>query len=166
MPSPPAIRAGPENAELEALAFIDSGPLARSFIAVSEHQLDDKGNIRGWVFGRNRKSFDFTVARHDAFDATDIAELPDGDLLLLERSFNGLFPGMSLRRIPISQVKPGAVLRPIPIFEAALPLYDIDNMEGLAVHVTASGETRISIISDDNYNRNIQNTILLQFALK
>jgi hypothetical protein len=34
------------------------------------------------------------------------------------------------------------------------------------VHVTASGETRITLISDDNYNRAIQNTILLQFALK
>jgi hypothetical protein len=166
VPSPPAIRAGPDNAELEALAFFAAGPLANRFLAISERQLDDKGNIRGWVFGRNRPTFDFTLARHDEFDVTDVALLPDGDLLLLERSFNGLFPGMSLRRFPIAELKPGAVIKPVPIFETTLPRDNIDNMEGLAVHVTASGETRITIISDDNYNRAIQNTILLQFALK
>jgi hypothetical protein len=166
VPSPPAIRAGPDNAELEALAYVNSGPLATSFIAVSERQLDDRGNIRGWVFGRNRKTFDFTIARLDDFAVTDIAVLPDGDLMLLERSFNGLFPGMSLRRIAISELKPGALVRPVPLFEGQLPRYAIDNMECLAVHVTASGETRITLMSDDNYNRSLQNTILLQFALK
>jgi hypothetical protein len=166
VPSPPAIRAGPDNAELEALAFFAAGPLANRFLAISERQLDANGNIRGWVFGRNRQTFDFTVARHDDFDVTDVAVLPDGDLLLLERSFNGLFPGMSLRRLPIGELKPGALVKPVPIFETTLPRDNIDNMEGLAVHVTASGETRITIVSDDNYNRAIQNTILLQFALK
>jgi hypothetical protein len=34
------------------------------------------------------------------------------------------------------------------------------------VHVTAAGETRITVMSDDNYNRAIQNTIILQFALR
>ena len=33
------------------------------------------------------------------------------------------------------------------------------------MHVTRSGETRITIMSDDNYNRGVQNTILLQFAV-
>jgi hypothetical protein len=166
VPSPPAIRAGPDNAELEALAYLHRGPLANSFIAVSERQLDSAGNIRGWVFGKNRKTFDFTVDRLDDFAVTDIALLPDGDLMLLERSFNGLFPGMSLRRIPIAELKPGALVKPVPLFEGQLPRYAIDNMEGLAVHVTSSGETRITLISDDNYNRSLQSTIILQFALK
>ena len=166
VPSPPAIRNGPYNAELEALAYLSRGPLANSFIAVSERQLDDAGNIRGWVFGKNRKTFAFTVARLDEFAVTDIAVLPDGDLMLLERSFNGLFPGLSLRRIKIDELKPGALVKPAPVFEGQLPRYAIDNMEGLAVHVTGSGETRITLMSDDNYNRSLQNTIILQFALK
>jgi hypothetical protein len=166
VPSPPAIRNGPNNAELEALAYLGRGPLANSFIAISERQLDDAGNIRGWVFGKTRKTFAFTIARLDEFAVTDIAVLPDGDLLLLERSFNGLFPGLSLRRIRIAELKPGALVNPVPIFEGTLPRYAIDNLEGLAVHVTASGETRITLMSDDNYNRRIQNTIILQFALK
>jgi hypothetical protein len=86
--------------------------------------------------------------------------------MLLERSFNGLFPGLSLRRIEIAELEPGASVKPVPVFEGQLPRYAIDNMEGLAVHVTASGETRITVMSDDNYNRSLQNTIILQFALK
>ena len=123
VPSPSAIRAGPENAELEGLAFIAEGPMADSFIAISERQLDDKGNIRGWVFGRNRTTFGFTVTRLADFDVTDVAIMPGGDLLLLERSFNGLFPGLSLRRIPLAELKPGdgAQARPdLPRHAAAL----------------------------------------------
>ena len=63
------------------------------------------------------------------------------------------------------QLKPGALLEPATIFEGTLPRYAIDNMEGLAVHVTQSGETRVTMISDDNYNRGVQRTILLQFAV-
>jgi hypothetical protein len=166
VPSPSAIRNGPENAELEALAYLSRGPFANSFIAVSERQLDPAGNIRGWVFGKNRKTFAFTIARLDDFNVTDIAVLPDGDLMLLERSFNGLFPGLSLRRIRVVELKPGALVRPVPVFEGTLARYAIDNLEGLAVHVTASGETRLTLMSDDNYNRSLQNTIILQFALK
>jgi hypothetical protein len=166
VPSPPAIRNGPNNAELEALAYLSRGPLANSFVAISERQLDDAGNIRGWVFGKSRKTFAFTIARLDDFDVTDIAVLPDGDLMLLERSFNGLFPGLSLRRIKLAELKPGASVKPVPLFEGKLPRYAIDNMEGIAVHKTASGETRITLMSDDNYNRSLQNTIIMQFALK
>src|SRR4029453_526847 len=100
----------------------------------------------------NRPTFDFTLARHDEFDVTDVALLPDGNLLLLERSFNGLFPGMSLSRFPIAELKPGAVIKPVPIFETTLPRDNIENMQGLAVHLTASGETRSTHIAASNYN--------------
>jgi hypothetical protein len=38
-------------------------------------------------------------------------------------------------------------------------------MEGLAVHAGADGATIVTIISDDNFNRTLQRTLLLQFAL-
>ena len=38
-------------------------------------------------------------------------------------------------------------------------------MEGMAVHRGASGETIISLISDDNFNRLLQRTLFLQFTL-
>ena len=39
----------------------------------------------------------------------------------------------------------------------------IDNMEGIAA-CERGGETRVTLMSDDNFNRGIQSTILLQFA--
>ena len=39
-------------------------------------------------------------------------------------------------------------------------------MEGLAVHQTPDGETRLTMISDDNYNRWVQSTLLFQFAIE
>jgi hypothetical protein len=38
-------------------------------------------------------------------------------------------------------------------------------MEGIAVHRGAGGETVVTLISDDNFNRLLQRTILLQFVL-
>ena len=42
---------------------------------------------------------------------------------------------------------------------------EIDNMEGLAVHTNAAGEIIVTMISDDNFNKGLQRTLLLQFAL-
>ena len=43
--------------------------------------------------------------------------------------------------------------------------YQIDNMEGLAVNRGVAGELVITMISDNNFNRVLQRTVLLQFAL-
>ena len=42
--------------------------------------------------------------------------------------------------------------------------FEIDNMEGLAVHRNAAGETILTLVSDDNFSL-LQRTILLRFAL-
>jgi hypothetical protein len=39
-------------------------------------------------------------------------------------------------------------------------------MEGIAVFKTAGGETRVTLVSDNNYRTDLQRTLLLQFALK
>jgi hypothetical protein len=38
-------------------------------------------------------------------------------------------------------------------------------MEGLAVHAGAGGAVIVTMISDDNFNRDLQRTLLLQFTL-
>jgi hypothetical protein len=58
----------------------------------------------------------------------------------------------------------GALVSPELLFSGRQPFYLIDNMEGIAVH-RFGDELRISVISDDNYNHAIQNTVLYQFAL-
>jgi len=72
---------------------------------------------------------------------------------------------MAIRRLPGSALAAGAVVDGELLLEASLPGHNVDNMEGLAVHRDGEGELRLTLISDDNYNRGIQRTLILQFAL-
>ena len=42
--------------------------------------------------------------------------------------------------------------------------FNIDNMEGIAVHKSRNNETIVTLISDDNFNF-FQRTLLMQFKL-
>jgi hypothetical protein len=61
-------------------------------------------------------------------------------------------------------LKPGRVIEGETLILSDMG-YEIDNMEAVAVHKTAGGETVITIMSDDNYNRFLQRNLLLQFTL-
>jgi hypothetical protein len=164
IPVPPDFKTFTPNKSLECLAAVPkNSPLGESLVVVTEHSLDGAGNLRSFVLG-NSEPIRFSVKRIGNFDASDCALLPDGDLLLLERSFSllgGL--GMRIRRIPLSSIKEDAVVDGPQLIEADLG-YEIDNMEGIGVHRNARGETIITLISDDNFLP-FQRTLLLQFAL-
>ncbi len=84
--------------------------------------------------------------------------------MLLERRFSwssGL--AVRMRRIPLGEIKPGAVVDGPVLFDVDLG-YEIDNMEGLSVHRSAGGEVVLTLISDDNFSA-VQRTLLLQFML-
>ena len=51
-----------------------------------------------------------------------------------------------------------------PLLIDAVMSTAIDNMEGLAVHRVAEGETVLTLISDDNFSM-WQSTVLLQITL-
>jgi hypothetical protein len=161
---PPAFRSLPSNKGIEALVFVPKGlPLAGALIAFSERGLDRAGGISAFLIGGPAPG-DFAVKRSSDFDISDAALLPNGDVLLLERKFSwtgGL--SVRLRRIALGDIKPNAVVDGPILFEADLG-YEIDNMEGLSVHRTATGETVLTLISDDNFSV-IQRTLLLQFTL-
>ena len=71
---------------------------------------------------------------------------------------------MRIRRIPLAAHQAGcAGRRRADLFEADLG-YQIDNMEGIAVHRNARGETILTLVSDDNFSA-IQRNLLLQFRL-
>lgn len=163
IPLPPAIAKGPGNKELESLIRPAAGPLKGRLIAISEENLDANGDICGWVLGPS--PFEFAIKRHEDFVITDAASLSNGDLLTVERSFEaGELPGMAMRRIAAVAIVPDARVAPNLLLQASAPFNAIDNMEGIAVSETA-GETRVTLISDDNYNPALQRTLLLQFAL-
>lgn len=164
LPLPPEIGKLPFNKGLEALVFVPKGqPLAGALIAISERGLDPSGNILSFLIGGPSPG-QFTVKRSNNFDVSDAVLLPSGDLLLLERKFSlveGV--GIRIRRIPVASIVPNAVIDGPAIFEVDLG-YEIDNMEGIDVHVTGDGETVLTMVSDDNFSM-IQRTLLLQFTL-
>lgn len=168
---PPALRRMPNNKGLEALVMVRKGlPLAGTLIAISERALDPQGNIRGWLISgaltRAQPSVlaPFAVRRTDDYDVSDAAMLPGGDLLLMERKFSWLKgAGVRIRRVAHAALAAGAVIDGPVLFEADLG-YEIDNLEGLDVHVTAEGDTVLTMISDDNFSM-LQRTLLLQFTL-
>jgi hypothetical protein len=163
---PKAVARLPRNEGLEAVALPPPGSaLAGAVVLFAEHALDAAGNHRGFIVGGPHPGT-FTIRRIGEFDLTDAAFLPDGDLLVLERSFSySAGVAMRLRRFAAADLRPGAVLEGPIQFEAGMR-YDIDNMEGLAVHRNEAGETIVDLISDDNNNRLFQRTLLLRFALK
>ncbi|MER9298019.1 esterase-like activity of phytase family protein [Mesorhizobium sp. M0621] len=132
-------------------------------VVVSEKSLDKAGNIYAAIIEGPHKGV-FTVKRNGDFDITDGAFLPDGDLLLLERSFS-MARGvkMRLRRIYGESVEKGAVADGPVLLEADMG-FQIDNMEGLDVWTRDDGALMVSLISDDNHSM-LQRNLYLEFIL-
>ena len=147
--------------EAVAVAPVDS-PLRRAVVAVTEHSLDPNGDLFAAVLSGPRRGV-FRVRRTDEFDVTDAAFLPSGDLILLERSYQGrLSLRMRLRRIPGDSIASGALVDGDILLTAGLAS-EIDNMEGLAIHRDERG-TILTLVSDDNGSF-LQRTLLLEFLL-
>lgn len=162
--APPDVDNLPKNQGLEALCMISKGmPNAGTLIAISERGLDANNDIKGWLIGGTAPGA-FSVKRSDGFDATDCVVVPNGDLMLLERKFSWTSGvAMRMRRIALSGIVPGATVDG-KILIAADMGFQIDNMEGLAVHREKNGDLVLTMISDDNFSM-LQRAILLQFKL-
>lgn len=151
------------NKSLECLTAPREGALAGELIAITEHSLDSAGNLRSFVLGGEHTTH-FSAKRSDDFDASDCTILSGNELLLLERRSSPVRGiAMRIRRIPLADVKADAIVDGPVMIEADLG-YQIDNMEGIAVHRNAAGETIITLVSDDNFSV-IQRNLLLQFAV-
>lgn len=162
---PPDFKSFAHNKSMECLAAPPNGaPLAGSLIVITERSLDSAGNHRAFLFGRDHQVERFSVKRSDDFDVTDCVALPPGGLLLLERRYSpARGAAMRIRRFELAGLKPGATVDGKVLIEADLA-YQIDNMEGIAVHRNAAGETIITVVSDDNFSP-LQRNLLLQFAI-
>jgi hypothetical protein len=160
---PPDFKTLKYNKSLECLAAPRQGLLAGALIVVTERSLDKAGNLRSFLLGNDGVTR-FSVKRTDDFDVTDCTILPPGDLLLLERRYSpARGVAMRIRRLPLASLKEGALVDGRSMIKADLA-YQIDNMEGIAVHRTAGGETIVTVVSDDNFSF-LQRSLLLQFAV-
>lgn len=160
---PKDVDRGPNNKELEAIGrFPGRSAFRGAVIAISEHNLDPAGNIRGWIVGGPRNG-SFAIRPVRDFMITDLAVLPPrGDILTLERRFSPLTGvGMLIRWFPADAIRPGAVLKGRVLIDVG-QVHAIDNMEGLAVHRDGEGRLRLTVVSDDNFNP-LQRTIMHQF---
>ena len=162
VPLPPELKRLPRNRGLEALGVVPAGPLKGALVAIAERSGKEDEPTLGALVGGPQPGL-FRLARHDGYDITDLAFLPAGDMLVLERWYKPLRGvGMRMRRIAGRDIRPGAVLDGPRLIEADMG-FEIDNMEGLSVHLE-EGRTILTLISDDNFSF-LQRTLLLEFEL-
>lgn len=161
---PKRARSVKRNSGLEAIAKLRSGPSKGALLAFTEEYLDKDGDHVGWLLGPAAPR-ELTLKRRGGFAVTDMTGLDNGDVIVLERRFR-FSEGvkMRLRRIRAADIRPGARLDGDVLFKAD-QIFEIDNMEGIASHTDATGRTILTLISDDNFNRTFQRTLLMQFAI-
>ena len=168
---PKGLSTGPFNAELEAVGRFYAGPRKNWLIAISEENLDKNGNIRGWTWPNQsklkNKTKAFSLQRFEDYAITDLAVAPDGkSFYTLERSFNlPNLPGFALRKFNTNDLGKTKTLKGELLFAGRQPFFAIDNMEGLAVHKTKKAAIQLTIISDDNFNRSLQRTLIYRFEI-
>ncbi len=161
---PEARRMG--NDGFEALAVLAGGARKGALVAFAEHPLRGEALHRGWIWSTETPQ-PFSVAASEGYGITDAASLADGSVLIVERRFRWL-EGLRvrLRLLEAEGIRPGGTAAGEILLEASNASADIDNLEALALSRDAHGETVITLMSDDNFNRFLQRTVLLQFTLR
>lgn len=165
--APPAMAAWGLNTGAEAMVRLRNG---RFMVFAEQSVRGSHGGLReGLVFaadpvGQPDRVFRF-VYRPPTPDyaPTDVAELPDGRLILLNRAF--VYPyGFStiVSIIDRRSIRPGALVSGCEIARFDKPAL-ADNFEGIAV-AREGKDTILWIVSDDNQSF-LQQSLLLKFRL-
>ena len=161
---PPGLVGLPSNNGLEALAALDDGRM----LALPQDR-NAAGHYPAYLWGgRHWQVMNYPSS--GGFDPSGATRLPDGDLLVLERSYS-LIGGVMVRlmHLPVGQLGAGGGLRSDKVLSprelgVLKPPLTLDNFEAVDSRVGPAGETLVYILSDDNFSP-WQRTLLLQFAL-
>ncbi|MEO1200117.1 MAG: esterase-like activity of phytase family protein [Pseudomonadota bacterium] len=153
------------NQGIEGLvALSDASPKhPGALLAFAEEMAEEGTPIAAWVIGGPMPGR-FAVSQIGGFAITDAVQLPSGDILLLERRFRP--PAtlhIALRQLAVADITPEDTVDGKRIAEFDLR-YQIDNLEGMALHTDSEGRAILTLISDDNYNP-LQRTLMLQFEV-
>jgi hypothetical protein len=165
---PAGIGKAPRNGGLEAMTPLPDGRilvLSEKFRTGKDGSKKGSGDYIGWLLSSEGESLGQVYwPGVDIFKPTDLAALPNGDVLLLQRRYTVLGgPGARLSHIPAERITPGGRLMDVELARLVPPM-SVDNFEGLAVHPDPKGGWWIYMLSDDNFNP-LQRTLLLQFHL-
>jgi hypothetical protein len=149
----------PGNGGVEAITRLADGRL----LMLSEDGVNQDDTGWGWV-GRPGAWDSLRYQRDGDFRPSAATTLPDGDVLVAQRSFTllGGF-GFRLVRIARNDIRPGALLAGREIMRLRSPQL-VDNYEAIAVHPRADGRLVAYILSDDNTNP-FQATLLMAVLL-
>jgi hypothetical protein len=149
------------NESIESVCITPpASPVAGSTLIITEgHQRVSGEWAATLLSNRDRGGLGLEIAL--GVNPTDCAFLPNGDLLILERGLAFLAFSMQIRLIPADQVRPGAIMTGEVILSGAGSA--VDNFEGLGVRTLPDGQTRVTIVSDDNFN-SFQRNLLLEFS--
>lgn len=161
---PPTIKKMPSNGGFEAMIMLKD----HRILAFSEERYQKDGYI-GWLISKDANQ-SICLKGDPDFRPTDLTQLHNGDILVLERAFS-LLSGLRtrIRKIPHSELstatKEKRCIRADLIY-AFQKGERVDNFEGIAAEYHApSKSSLIYLISDDNFNF-FQATLLYQFVLQ
>lgn len=161
MESPPGLMDAPRNGGLEGLTLLADGRL----LALAEQLPGSAGpDSRAAWFGTLQagriawRATDYLPAR--GLEPTDIAGLPDGGALVLERQFS-LFGGFTARlaHLPAAALRGQAPLAAETWLDLP-PDAPAENWEGVAV-ARHAGRLLVALVSDDNQSAFQQSLLLL-----
>lgn len=163
--TPPALSNWSSNGGAEAMVRLRNG---RFIVLAEDRKGSAAGTVRGIMFSSDpvlapRRGFTFSYRPPRGFRPTDMAELPDGRIAILNRRFAlPLSFTATLTLIQPEAIRRGAVVtgREIARFEGPV-LHD--NFEALAA-VREGRDTILWIASDDN-QLFLQRSLLLKFRL-
>lgn len=154
LPRHPDFKFMQNNSSLEALAIDASGRL---------YTLPERSGAVDKPFNVYRYdgswSIPFTLPRRGSFLPVGMDFGPDGKLYLLERSFSGIAFSSRIRRFSLSGNR---ITKEERLLVTSGGRHD--NLEGISVWTDAGGDTRITLISDDNF-KFFQRTELVEYAL-
>lgn len=165
---PPAMRDWGDNSGPESLVRLADG----CFLTVREvpgHFFASTGNP-GLLFPRDPTSgarpLRFTFDGPRNFAVTDMAQMPDGRVLVLMRRLIWPFPMRFASRIAIGDPRTIRGGKPWHVEEVArlASVLPIDNLEGMTVEPRADGRLGVWLISDDNH-ADYQRTLLFRLSV-
>ena len=165
---PPAMRQWTANSGAEALVRLRDG----RFVVLSEGFSGWFDSVRhpGLVFRSDptdwREPWRMTFAAPAGFSPTDMAQMPDGRVLVLTRRLVWPFPLRFAGRISLAdpaELRPGRLWRGREVAKLTSTL-PVDNFEGIAIDRRPDGRLDVWLISDDN-DAATQRTLLWRLIL-
>lgn len=166
---PPAMAHWAPNSGPEAMVRLSDG----RFLALSEGAREwihphrhDGVLFAGDPVASGGKGQRFTFDGPAAFDPVDMAQMPDGRVLVLMRTLIWPLPERFAGRIAIgdpAQIREGGTWKVAEVARIASGL-PIDNFEGMAIVPRADGLLTVWLISDDNQTK-LQRTLLWKLVV-